>query len=227
MEGTPRPWAGKGHFQEKVIAGGTRPGWGQGCCLACPCSPGLDRRLRCYPTHNLQADESSRVGPQDVGAHGQGDPGRREGHSGVRGRRDCRSAGRHAAAATSPRTAATASRVRLRLPPGLGRRRRRRRRSGPRGPGVPLAERAWPRALCTEPRPVTWAQVSTSPPRRSPGSPVQVRGALRLQGHQLAQALAITCCPCAKCPAGPTSPSHPTLTRASPSVPSWAGRQRL
>lgn len=207
----------------KEGAEGARPGWGQGCCLSL--LPGLDRALR-YPTYNLQANEGSRVGPQDIGAGGQGDPGRREGHRGVRGRRDCRSAGRHAAAATSPRTAATASRARPASasrawpppPPPI-------RSAGPgraeRGEGVATGE------LPTEPRPVTWAQVSAPPPWHPQGSPGQVRCA-PVPAPQLSSALQITCCPCAQGSTSPTGPSHPkSPSRSSPTFPSWAGRQRL
>lgn len=139
--------------------------------------PGRDPRPGC-PTYNLQADEGARVGPQDVGADGQGDPWRREGHGGVRGRRDWRSAGRHAAAVAtaSPRAAATS----LRPPPPASASRapaaaaaaarvrglRARRPGGGRGSAV-FGQAG--------PRPVTWAQVSAPPPRRPRGSRAQVR----------------------------------------------------
>lgn len=146
----------------------------QGCRYPSSLS-GRDRHRGC-PTYNLQADEGTRVGPQDVRAGGQSDPGRREGHGGVRGRRDWRSAGRHAAAAA----------LRLRAPPPPpsarlrrpgSRRRRRRRRSGPQGPGAPRG-RGRGRAVLSRagPRPVTWVQVSApQPPGRLRLSRAQVR----------------------------------------------------
>lgn len=115
--------------------------------------PGATLPGRIHCTYNLQADESSGIGTKDVWAGGKGDPGCREGHGRVRGRRDWRSAGRHAAAGCLCCVFARPSASRAPAAAGAAGVRR-----------VPAQrEGAWPSCPGpTGPRPVTWAQVSAA-----------------------------------------------------------------